>query len=369
LTRIRTRLAAAASGIAAVAAVAAACGSSSTEDPQQVLHETFSNPTHITSGVLDVTADVSAQGQSGGTFKAELSGPFQGDAQDSTAFPQFDLTAKVTGSGGGQSINFDGGITATSDQAFVTYKNQPYAVPKSLFDSLKTAYQQQSQAAQASQSSSSTSTSAIFSQLGIDPSKWLTNLKNDGTTDVNGASTIHIEGQAQVGQILQDLGKIAQATPGASTQGFDPSQLGLLSGLVQNATIDVYSGADDHLLRKLDVSFTIAPPGGAGGITSANINFAITLSDVNQEQTISAPSGAKPLNVLLKQLGLGGLGPLTSLGAVPGLGSTGTGALPGTGGGTAGAGPSQKQLQDLQSCIAAAGSNATKLNDCFQKFQ
>ena len=50
-------------------------------------------------------------------------------------------------------------------------------------------------------------------------------------------------------------------------------------------------------------------------MSSVNVDFSVTLSDVNQTQTITAPSGAKPLSGLLSQLGISGLGPLGSLGA------------------------------------------------------
>jgi hypothetical protein len=78
------------------------------------------------------------------------------------------------------------------------------------------------------------------------------------------------------------------------------------------------------------------------------VNLSVAFSDVNQPQTITAPSNAKPLQDLLSQLGIPGL---------PGLGgSTGGFSLPGSGS-SGGAGSSA-----YQNCI----NNATSASD-FQK--
>src|SRR5436190_5852200 len=126
LRRPRTRLAAIALA-ALVPATVAACGgssssSSSSADPQQVLHETFSNPKSITSGKLGVDLAATVEGSQSGNFSASIDGPFQGST-DKTQFPQLDLSAKVSGSGGGSpSISFEGALIATKTNAYVEYQ-------------------------------------------------------------------------------------------------------------------------------------------------------------------------------------------------------------------------------------------------------
>jgi hypothetical protein len=334
------------------AALVAGCGSSSssTEDPQQVLDETFNNNAKVTSANLGISLAVDASGSQGGNFSASIDGPFQTDPNDSTAFPQLDLTAKVQGSSAGQNLNFDGGITATKDQAFVSFQNQAYEVPSQLFSQFKTAYQ-----AQAGQSGSSSS--SLLSKLGIDPKTWITNTTNDGTADVEGTSTIHVSGDADVPTILSDLGKIAQNVPNASAQ-FDPSQLPQAAKLVNNAQVDVYSGADDHLLRKLEVSLDVTPPPSAGSsVGSVHVDFSISFSGVNEPQTITAPSNAKPFSALQQQLG--GLGILGSLG-----GSSSSG-LPSSGG-SGGSGISSASSAAYTKCVlkAQASGNQASVNKC-----
>ena len=303
------------------------CGgsSSSDEDPQKVLDETFSNPTKITSGKLDISLDGSAEGQQSGSFNATISGPFQTEANDPTAFPQFDLTANVSGSAGGPSLSFDGSLIATKDNAYVEYQDQAYEVGADVFKQFSRSYAQAAQQNQSKQSNKS-----FFEQLGIDPSTWLTNVTNEGTTDVEGTETIQIHGDADVAKILSDLEKASQQA-GGSSQQLTPQQIDMLKSAIQEASIDVYSGTDDHLLRKLALSLKIVPPAGTGAsVSSVDVTFSIALGDVNESQTISAPSNAKPISDLLNQLGIpglpGGLGGSTGGFDIPGGGSSGAGS-------------------------------------------
>ncbi len=336
----------------------AACGSSSdsssSEDPQTVLNETFNNDQQVHSGNLDLNLSVDATGTQSANFTASVSGPFETDPSNTSALPQLDLTAKVNGSGAGQSVNFEGGVTATNDAAYITYKNQAYAVPSATFQQFKTAYEQQTQAAQGS---SSGNASSVLKRLGIDPSTWLTNVTNEGTTDVNGESTIHISGDADVQKILSDFAKAAQNVPGAAAQGIDPSQLSQVSQFIKDAHIDIYSGADDHLLRKLDVSLDIQPPAAAAqGVSDVKIDLSIGVSDVNQSQTISAPSNTKPLSDLQQQLG--GIGILGGLSGSSGS-SSGSSSLPS-------GGASSAAQQKFAQCVAQqeASGNAAAANKC-----
>jgi hypothetical protein len=333
-----------------ISAVVAGCGgssSSSSEDPQQVLNETFNNPTKITSGNLNISVDGTVQGAQSGDFSATITGPFQGDTSNTAAIPQLDLTAKASANG----FSFDGAVITTKDNAYVEYQSQAYEVGADAFKQFAAAYAKSSKQAQAKQGSQDTS--GLFKRFGIDPSTWLTNITNEGTTDVEGASTIHIHGDADVAQIVSDLQAISQATSGASTPQLTPDQLNQAKDSIQNASIDVYSGTDNHLLNKLALTLTIAPPASAGStVSSIDINFSVTLADVNQPQTISAPSNPKPLSDLLGQFGLGG--------AIPGLGGSPSLAPPsGTGGGTSSA---------YLKCVQQATS-PDEINACAQKIQ
>ncbi len=327
------------------------------EDPNEVLDQTFNNPDQINSGVLDLTLDGSAGSQ--GTLSAKLSGPFQG-ISDASHVPQLDLTGSLDAEGAGQSINGEAGLTITSDNAYVTYNGQAYEVGARTFARLESNYAQAN--AQNQQENGQSFTQACeqaikqgggdASVCDIDFASWLTNVTNEGTESVGGTDAIHISGDANVKQIISDVSKVAEQLPGAAAQGFSPSQLSQLEPAVKNATIDVYSGVDDKLLRKLDFDLTLDLSALAGGslipISTVDLTFSIAFSDVNSTQTVTAPENPKPIS----ELGIGGLGQL------------GSGGGPSGGGVGGGGGASSSYLN----CIQDAKTPAD-YNKCAQQLQ
>jgi hypothetical protein len=344
LIRIRTLVAALVIALPVPVAIAGCGGGSSSnnEDPNQVLKETFNNSTKITSGHMNISLSGSAQGSQSGSLSATVDGPFQSDASNPNTFPQLDLTAKISASGAGQSFSFDGSLITTKDNAYVDYQNQAYEVGTQIYQRFAQAYEKS--ASQAQSQNQNQNASSILQQFGVDPSTWLTNVTNEGTTDVDGTQTIHIHGDADVKQIVSDLNKIAQQAGNAS-QSITPAQINQVESAVKTASIDVYSDESDKTLRKLSLTLALAPP-ASSGVTSVDVNFAVTLSNVNQPQTITPPSGAKPISDLLSQFGVSS-GALGALGAAASSG----GSLPNS----AGAGSvTQAYTQCIQNATSAA---------------
>jgi hypothetical protein len=340
------------------AAVVAGCGGGGgDEDPQQVLDETFSNDETVSSGVLDLSLSASAEGDEGGSIDASIGGPFQGDEQQEGEFPQFDLAVSASGEGQGLGFDFEGGLIATSDQAFVGYQDNTYEVPAAFFDQIKKASEQAQ--SQAQQQGDSEDAGAVFEQLGLDPSGWLTNLENEGDEDVEGTETIHIHGDADVPAILEDVQNLSEQ---AGEGELDRDEVAMVADAVDDAGIDVYSGKDDRILRKLDLNLALSPPeDDDSGVDSVDVEFSITLSDVNQEQTIEAPSDVQPFSGLERALGLP---PGILEGALSGQlgggslgGGLGGGGLGGGGGGGGGGGNA------IAKCLQNATSEQ-QVNDC-----
>ncbi|MGH2994028.1 MAG: hypothetical protein ACRDL1_10870 [Solirubrobacterales bacterium] len=349
----RTRLLSLAAVSLLGAGLIAGCGGGGggDEDPQEVLDETFSNDEAVNSGVLDLSLAASAEGEEGGSFDASLSGAFQGEEDEEGEFPQFDLSASLSGEGDGQSIDFEGGLIATADAAFVSYQGTTYEVPKQLFDEVKQLSEQAQ--SQAQSEGGEQDAGAIFDQFGIDPSTWLTEPENEGDEDVEGTETIHIHADANVPQIVEDIQTASEQT--GTGEQIPPETVEQVEDAVEEASIDVYSGKDDRLLRRLDLNLAITPPEDSdAGVDSVDLEFSLTFSDVNEEQTIEAPSDAQPFSQLESDLGLppglleGALGGGLGGGSLGGGGGGGGLQLPGGGGG--GGAPSQEYLN----CISQA---------------
>ena len=324
-----------------LAVIIAGCGDSADQssDPQELLDETFGGEGTIDSGVLDLSLKASSTGKSAGSLDASLGGPFE--TRDSDQLPLLDVEGSLEAKGGGQNVDFAGGLTVTDDAAFVTVDGQAYAVDDPTFSSLSAAF------AQSSQQQQGDTGSAVFDQLGIDPASWLTDVSNEGTEEIDGTETVHITGTADVAQIVAD----AQAIdPTGNALGETASQQ--LADAVQSATVDVYTGAEDTLLRRLDVSVAIEDPGSAGAVLSFDLSIGV--NGVNEDQSIEAPADAKPIDELVPG-GLGALagGALGGAGLGGASGDTGTGGTGGDAGGTV-----PGFTPEYQDCVSAAKSEA-----------
>ena len=319
--------------LAALALVAgiAGCGgedsASSDTDPQQLLEETFSGQGEVSSGVLDISVDASAAGDPGGTLTGSLSGPFATTAEDE--LPELDLDASLQFESGGDSEGFDGGIVLTADGAFVETAGAAFQVDDATFATLQDSFAQSAEA----QNQESEDSSAIFDQLGIDPAGWLTDVTNEGTEDLEGAEVVHISGTPDVGKIIEDAQRL-DPTGQADVVGADE-----LAETVSGATIDVYTGAEDKILRQLDLSVELVDPKAPD--QAVTFELSIGISGVNEEQDITAPENAQPIEELIP----GGLGAALGAGGLEGLGSSG--ATPPATGGTGGLGGSAA----FQECI------------------
>jgi hypothetical protein len=80
-------------------------------------------------------------------------------------------------------------------------------------------------------------------------------------------------------------------------------------------------GEDDHIPRKVTAEMTIEPKGSD---ETAEVELELTLSKVNEKQTIKAPSGAEPIEKLFDKIGVN---PLELLGMLEGGGAGNLGSL------------------------------------------
>jgi hypothetical protein len=348
LNRFRTLIVLAIALVAALAISACGGDSGGDEDPQEVLDATFDNQETIDSGTFDLSFDVTAEGGSdAGTLNASIGGPFQsgGDGE----LPSFDIDGELDLDSESQDFSGSAGITSTGDSAFVNFQDTDYEVPADLFSQFKSSYEE----AQA-QTEGNEDANLL---AGVDPSNWLTDLENEGNEDVEGTETIHISGQADTPKLVEDLKALAERVPQAAQQ-VTPAQLDQLDQLtdvIESAEVDIYTGADDDVLRKLEANLAINPPEGEGSPDSLDFGFTLTLGEIGEPQEIAAPSGAQPLGDLLQQFGVDP-SQLGALGAASGGGSAG-------GGSSSGGGASSSASQAFLDCLATA-QGAEAVEEC-----
>ena len=343
----------------------AACGGddggSGSEDPTAILRETFGEGKDVKSGRLDLAFRLDAKGLANvqGPVALRLNGPFQ--STGASELPQFDF--KVSLDAGGQSIA--AGAVSTGEKGFLRFQDQAYAVSDQLYKQFRDGYAEQAKCNDEREGGVS------FRSLGVDPGKWLNDAKSAGTEEVGGAKTTHITAGVDVPVMLEDVNRILGRTDGTQTDPCATEEKGQpeqkpgsrqlteeqrkqIADAIKSARVDVWTGEDDRILRRINVALRFEVPedqrSKAGGLQSGDVKFDLTIGALNEKQTIATPENARPLDELVGQLG----------GQVPGLG----GGAGGTGGAQEGGGTSAQPSSAYEQCVQEAGADVTKLQQC-----
>jgi hypothetical protein len=263
-----------------------------------LLEKTFSGSHKVDSGKLDLAFTLNATGAEGlnGPVNVKVTGPFQ--TQGKGKLPKFDIDLVFDGAG----QNIRAGLTSTGTKAFVNFNGTEYAVSDALFAQFKQGFEQ------ASQKSGGESDQSLAS-LGIDPRKWLKNPRNAGEAKVGDTDTVKITGDVDVAKLLDDVNSALAKARSLGIEGADQvptkitdEQKKQIEDAVQKLNVEIYTGKDDTTLRRMTVDLDIKAPAGAG-LDTAAVTFDLQLLDLNEDQEISEPSGAKPFEELLQNLG------------------------------------------------------------------
>jgi hypothetical protein len=338
---------------AAVTFVFAACGgddesggggasASSSTDVNELLTQTFTGSKDVDSGNVDLELTIEAQGAEGleGPVSIALAGPFQ--IEDPATLPKFKFDFSLEGAG--QSIQ--AGATSTGDKGFVSFQGTDYEVSDQVFRQFKAGYEEAQKQGQDANAQS-------FASLGMDPRKWLTDPKNEGDAKVGDDDTIKITGGVDVAALLDDINNALSKASSLGLSGtadvpekLTAEQRQAVLDAVKEPHVEIYTGKDDQILRRLVVNLGVQAEG-----TTGTVAFDVSITDLNEDQEIAEPADAKPFDELLSQLGGLGLG---------GLGASGGGAS----GSGSGSGTSADDLEKFSQCIEEAGNDAAKAQEC-----
>jgi hypothetical protein len=311
--------------LVALTAAFAACGSGGSDDPQSVVEEATLQG--IESGKVDLAANVNVEGKKGGKVKVSLSGPFQGESE--AEYPELDLAFSSKGSLGGKDMNREGGLTLLGNKAYVGYEGTEYEVDSTTFNFVKSMLKKQG----GGQGQSSEIAACQEAAGELELSDLVENLKGDGSAEVGGTSTTKVSGDIDAAGAVEAFSTLIEdptCSEQLSAAGPLPSAAELekakstVKDSLKSAHVDLYVG-DDHIVRRIVAQATIEPPKDSkGGAKRVEVDLDLTLTGVNEEQTISAPSDSKPLSNLFLKLGIN---PIELLDAFQNGGSEGIGGL------------------------------------------
>jgi hypothetical protein len=163
---------------------------------------------------------------------------------------------------------------------------------------------------------------------------------------------VEITGQADIPRMVDDLQRISQrakslgvpGTSGAQTQ-LTPAQRAELVRAIRSVAIQVYTGAQDRILRRLVLHAVLHD---ASAKSDSDLDLDLQFTKVGEDQQITAPAHAKSFAELLRVTGAlssGGLG----------------GLLDGGGTGTARSG---SNVDKYAQCVSRSNGDTAKAKKC-----
>jgi len=326
--------------------VLAACGGDSGAgaggDVDELLTDTFDRAKPMRSGKIALKLDVQGSGLPSfqGPLAIALDGPFQ--SRGAGRMPKFDFDLDFTTG----SSTLRAGAISTGDKGWLTLQDRAYTLSDELFGQLDKGRADATKGADGS---------IDLKSLGVDPRRWLKDPRREGEEQAGGVPAIHISAGIDVPRLLTDvnslLGKAAQlGVAGGGSQapsGLDAKTRQKIAASVQRADVDIWTGAEDHQLRRIavDVGFEVPEKlrDEGGAPQRGTVLFDLTISELNREQAIGPPANPRPLSELTSAL--------AELAA----------ALQQEQAGQQGA---QQGGTDYDTCVASAGADLQKVQDC-----
>jgi hypothetical protein len=180
-----------------------------------------------------------------------------------------------------------------------------------------------------------------------------------------------------VSKLLGRASQLGISVPNAP-KTITPQQQQAIAQAVRSANVDIYTGRDDKVLRRLSVVVSLAVPAQSrrlvGGLQSGVISVDYTRSQLGKIKTIPVPANAHPLSELLKAANANGTGGGALSGLTGGQGGAATGSA-GASQGTTGAGAATQSGGASQpagtaapkaylDCLSAAKGDIAKIQAC-----
>jgi hypothetical protein len=222
----------------------------------------------------------------------------------------------------------------------------------------------------------------VLAKLGIDPLRWLVNPSIAGAETVAGAQTTHIKAGVNVAALLGDLNTFLQkaSSLGLSSASGIPTSISAatkakIANEIRNPRFDVWTGTSDKTPRKLVIALTLPVTGQIstllGGLRSADIALTMEYANLNQPQTITAPSNLRPFSEFAAKLkgieqaiqgAVGGAAGVTSSSSGTATSASPTTPAPTNSGAATTSTPAN--VRNYSQCIEAAGTDVSKMQSC-----
>jgi hypothetical protein len=299
--------------VAVACCLLSGCGGGSSPSARSLVKEAFGAHRPISSGRVDLALALAPRGPAAaaaGGFSLGLRGPFQ--SAGAGRLPSFALAFTLEAAG----ERLRAGAVATAGRLYLELGGLAFLAPPASRLALEQGY------AQAGAGRSARAAGSPLATLGIEPGAWLTHASIAGSARLGGEETVHIVAGLDAARFLADARRLAEAggaLAGRPASLLTPARAGALAASARAGRVDLYTGARDHLLRRLALRAAIEAGSPAqrtalGGLGEGTLTFTLALTELNRPQAIAPPLRPQPLSRLERLLERHG----TATGLAPG---------------------------------------------------
>jgi hypothetical protein len=285
----------------ALAVVLMGCGGGSSSDDKpsnakpdagdsanvkKLLEQTFGPNPAASSGLLSGTIDIDVKGVP--RFKQpislSMSGPFRQDKGDDA--PKANLSMGIALRDGAYGAE----LILVGNEVLIGLGSTAFQIPESISDRIRRPLRNADNAL-----------GAVLAVFGIAPRRWAKHPRIVGNERIAGVDVIHGSAGIHTKQYFLDVAKFTNVLTALRfteitglPQAIGAKARAALVRSVTSATGDVYTGAEDHVMRKAKFHMTIKPSASdrrlLGGISSLKLAGELNVTEVGSPQRIAAPT-------------------------------------------------------------------------------
>jgi len=221
----------------------------------------------------------------------ELKGPFE--IVPGKPLPKAKITYTVSSGGRSQVTT----LLTTGDKAYTVIKGQAYELPAAATKDLKAATKDLAKPGEG----------GGLTGIKLNFDKWLVDPQVAAGRDIDGTATWRTTAGVNVVEALKDLvassGALGGIT-GGSVPALKESDLAEVEKGIKNASVVVYVGRYDRIIRLLDLTMDFSTAGATGstsaigGISGGRMNMLVGISNPNQPVDVDPPKDPLPYSAL-----------------------------------------------------------------------
>lgn len=256
-------------------------------EPDALMKDAAASFGDVSRGNFQFAFVIAPQG-GGSSVSVELTGPFE--IIKGKQLPVANINYTINSGGRTSNVN----LLTTGDKAYTIIGGQAYALPDSATKDLRTATKDLSK-----------NGGTGLSGIDLNINDWLIDPKVTPGGQVDGTATWRTEAKVNVVAAVQDLaGSLGTlgAVTGQSGTKLTKKQIKAIQEQIKDASVIVYVGQYDHILRKLDLSMNFKTAEGStsetGSITGGKATLQVGISDPNRPVGVKPPKNPLPYSAL-----------------------------------------------------------------------